>query len=75
MKRLFLRLVIYVCTFLVLFGGIGGLGFFRSTGAFYEAPRQEPLPSLQGVKKPEYNPNNLRLLYCWEMKPRMAPIL
>ncbi|WP_047155450.1 DJ-1/PfpI family protein [Aneurinibacillus tyrosinisolvens] len=57
MKRLFVRLVVYVLIFVVFVGGIGWFEFVRSREAFYIAARQEPIPSLQGVKKPEYNPN------------------
>jgi AraC family transcriptional activator FtrA len=57
MKRLVVRLVVYVLIFVVFVGGIGWFEFVRSREAFYIAARQEPIPSLQGVKKPEYNPN------------------
>jgi transcriptional regulator GlxA family with amidase domain len=57
MKRLFLRLVVYVLIFVVFVGGVGFLGLIRSQKNFYGAIRQEPIPSLQEVQKPTYNPN------------------
>lgn len=57
MKRLLLRLFVYVLSFVLFVGGIGLFGFVRSWEAFYKPARQEPIPSLQGVKKPEFNPN------------------
>ncbi|MGD8192214.1 DJ-1/PfpI family protein [Brevibacillus ginsengisoli] len=57
MKKFMLRVAVYVFSFVLFVGGIGLFGFLRSWEAFYVAARQEPIPSLQGVKKPEYNPN------------------
>jgi AraC family transcriptional regulator, transcriptional activator FtrA len=57
MKRLLVRLVVYVFIFVVFVGGVGFLGLIRSQKDFYAAVRQEPIPSLQGVEKPKYNPN------------------
>ncbi|EST54899.1 DJ-1/PfpI family protein [Brevibacillus panacihumi W25] len=57
MKKIFLRLATYVLILAVFVGGVGLLGYNRSFQDFYGALRQEPVPALQGVKKPEYDPN------------------
>jgi AraC family transcriptional activator FtrA len=57
MKRLFLRFVVYVLIFAVLVGGVGFLGLVRSQNDFYKNVRHEPVPSLQGVNPPKYDPN------------------
>ncbi|MBP1934491.1 DJ-1/PfpI family protein [Ammoniphilus resinae] len=56
MKSLFLRLVIYISLVVVFVGGMGWFGFQSSRDAFYQANRKEPLPSLQGIAKPKYDP-------------------
>ncbi len=56
MKKVFLRLIVYVMSFILFVGGIGVLGFFRSQKDFYLTVRQEPIPSLQGLEKPAYDP-------------------
>lgn len=65
MKKLLLRAVVYVCTFIVFVGGIGVFGLINSRKDFYGSIRKEPIPSLQGVEKPNYNP----------AKPTVAVIL
>ncbi|ALS24725.1 DJ-1/PfpI family protein [Paenibacillus naphthalenovorans] len=57
MKKLLLRFVVYLCSFVVFVGGVGAFGYFRSQKDFYGSVRQEPVPSLQGIKQPEYDPN------------------
>ncbi|CAN7764983.1 DJ-1/PfpI family protein [Paenibacillus sp. LjRoot153] len=57
MKKLFLRLAVYVLIFVVFVGGIGLYGFNRHQKDFYLNVRHEPVPSLQGVNIPEHNPN------------------
>ncbi|MFY0543367.1 DJ-1/PfpI family protein [Brevibacillus sp. H7] len=57
MKRLFVRLVVYVLIFVVFVGGVGLFGLIRSQKDFYGAVRQESIPPSQGVKKPVYNPD------------------
>jgi AraC family transcriptional activator FtrA len=57
MKRFFLRLVVYVSIFVLFVGGIGVVGFIRSQNDYWFGVRDKPVPSLQGVKIPEYNPN------------------
>lgn len=57
MKKVLLRIVVYLCVFVVLVGGIGVLGFRQSQKDFYFSIRQQPVPSLQGVEKPKYDPN------------------
>lgn len=56
MKRLFLRLVVSVCIFTLLVGGVATLGVVHSQKDFYGAVRHEPLPSLQSVKMPKHDP-------------------
>ncbi|MDR6121240.1 AraC family transcriptional activator FtrA [Bacillus sp. SLBN-46] len=56
MKRLVVRLVVYVLSFVVFVGGIGVYGFNRHQKDFYLNVRHEPVPSLQGVKVPQYDP-------------------
>lgn len=65
MKRLLVRFGVYVLIFVVFVGGTGFLGLIGSRKDFYEAVRQEPIPSLQEVGKPKYNPN----------KPTVAVVL
>jgi AraC family transcriptional activator FtrA len=57
MKKLLLRFAVYVLSFVVFVGGIGLFGLLRSQKDFYGSVRNEPVPSLQGVKIPQYNPN------------------
>jgi AraC family transcriptional activator FtrA len=57
MKRLLLRLVVYVCMIAVIVGGIGAVGFIRSQNDYWFGIRDKPVPSLQGVKIPEHDPN------------------
>ncbi|WML46751.1 DJ-1/PfpI family protein [Neobacillus sp. PS3-34] len=65
MKRLVVRLAVYVLIFVVFMGGIGLYGFNRHQKDFYLNVRHEPVPSLQGVKIPQYNPD----------KPTVAVVL
>lgn len=65
MKKLFLRLAVYVLIFVVFVGGIGFYGFSRHQKDFYFNVRHEPVPSLQGVNIPQYDPN----------KPTVAVVL
>ncbi|WCK55235.1 DJ-1/PfpI family protein [Aneurinibacillus sp. Ricciae_BoGa-3] len=55
MKKLLLRLVVYVLSFVVFVGGIGMLGLMRSQNDFYGTVRHEPVPYLQGVHPPKYD--------------------
>ena len=57
MKRLVLRLAVYVLIFAVFVGGLGFYGFNRHKKDFYYNVRHEPVPSLQGLKVPEYDPH------------------
>ncbi|MGG0238916.1 DJ-1/PfpI family protein [Bacillus rhizoplanae] len=65
MKKLFLRLAVYVLIFIVFMGGIWFYGFNRHQKDFYSNVRHEPVPSLQGVKVPEYDP----------LKPTVAVVM
>ncbi|WP_367749405.1 hypothetical protein [Ammoniphilus sp. 3BR4] len=51
-RKFFLRLVVYVCIFTVLVGGVAAFGFVESQKDFYGAVRQEMIPSLQGIEIP-----------------------
>ncbi|MFD2369034.1 hypothetical protein ACFSO0_03430 [Brevibacillus sp. GCM10020057] len=55
--KILLRFLVYACIVLVFAGGIGVFGFVRSWEAFYIAARQEPIPTLQGMEQPKYDPN------------------
>ncbi|MFC5529612.1 DJ-1/PfpI family protein [Cohnella yongneupensis] len=57
MKKLLLRLAVYVLLFVVTVGGIGFYGFNRHQKDFYYNVRHETVPSLQGVDIPSYNPD------------------
>jgi AraC family transcriptional activator FtrA len=57
MKRLLVRFVVYLCIFVVFVGGVGMAGYSRSYNDFYGSVYDKPVPSLQGVEIPEYNPN------------------
>ncbi|MBP0725811.1 DJ-1/PfpI family protein [Bacillus sp. RG28] len=57
MKRLVVRFVVYLLSFVVIVGGIGFYGFMRHKKDFYYNVRHEPVPSLQGVKVPQYDPH------------------
>ncbi|MCY9664332.1 DJ-1/PfpI family protein [Paenibacillus alginolyticus] len=65
MKKYILRVVVYVMTFVLLFGGIGAFGYIRSNQEYWFPTRQTPMPALQGVSVPEHNPK----------KPTVAVIL
>lgn len=65
MKKRLLRITIYVVIFVVFLGGIGWYGFNRHQQDFYLNVRHEPVPSLQGVSVPPYDPN----------KPTVAVVL
>jgi AraC family transcriptional regulator, transcriptional activator FtrA len=65
MKRLVVRLAVFVLIFVVFVGGIGFYGFNRHQNDFYFNVRHEPVPSLQGVNIPQYDPN----------KPTVAVVL
>jgi putative intracellular protease/amidase len=57
LKRLVVRLAVYVLIFAVFVGGIGLYGYKRHQKDFYLNVRHEPVPSLQGVKVPQYDPH------------------
>lgn len=57
MMRLFVRAIVYALCFVLFVGGTGSFGMVRSQKDFYGAFRTEPIPVLQGVEKPNYNPN------------------
>ncbi|TJY41331.1 DJ-1/PfpI family protein [Cohnella pontilimi] len=63
--KLLLRIVVYVMTFVIFFGGIGAFGYIHSSQEYWNPTRQTPMPALQSVSVPEYNPK----------KPTVAVIL
>ncbi|GAA4726812.1 DJ-1/PfpI family protein [Brevibacillus fulvus] len=65
MKKTLLRAALYVFSFVIFMGGIGFLGMLHTQKEFYEALRIEPVPSLEGVKIPAYDPH----------KPTVAVVL
>ncbi|NGQ95295.1 DJ-1/PfpI family protein [Brevibacillus sp. SYP-B805] len=65
MKRLLWRIVVYFCIFVVFVGGIGLIGFLREKQDYWTAGRKQPVPALQGLVKPAYDPN----------KPTVAVVL
>jgi putative intracellular protease/amidase len=56
MKRILVRLAVYVLILVVFVGGMGFYGFNRHNKDFYYNVRHERVPSLQGVKVPQYDP-------------------
>ncbi|MCY9697010.1 DJ-1/PfpI family protein [Paenibacillus alginolyticus] len=62
--RLVLRIVIYVCIFVVFVGGVGAIGYSRTMQSEMSGI-DKPSPLLQEVKIPEYDPR----------KPTVAVIL
>ncbi|MBS4171728.1 DJ-1/PfpI family protein [Bacillus sp. FJAT-49736] len=56
MKKLVLRIAVYVLILLVFVGGIEFYGFKRHQKDFYFNVRHEPVPSLQGAVVPQYDP-------------------
>ncbi|WP_126425213.1 DJ-1/PfpI family protein [Brevibacillus marinus] len=57
MLRFMLRIAVYVSIIVVLTGGVAAFGYLGSQKAFWGSVRQEPIPSLQGVQKPEHDPH------------------
>lgn len=56
MKKLILRVVVYVMTFVIVFGGIGTLGYIYSNHGYWIPTRQTPMPALQDVSVPIHDP-------------------
>lgn len=56
MKKLLLRMGVYLFIFVLLVGGIGIFGFLKEKQDFWLSVRNEPFPNLDEIKKPEYNP-------------------
>ncbi|MED3562093.1 DJ-1/PfpI family protein [Bacillus xiapuensis] len=54
--KIFLRVAVYVMTFVILLGGVGAFGYIHSNHAYWFPTRQTPMPALQDVSVPEYNP-------------------
>ncbi|NOU98657.1 DJ-1/PfpI family protein [Paenibacillus planticolens] len=54
--KLILRVIVYVMTFVIIFGGIGAFEYIRSKQEYWNPTRQTPMPALQGVSVPEHNP-------------------
>ncbi|MGG1519063.1 DJ-1/PfpI family protein [Paenibacillus oryzisoli] len=56
MKKLILRVAVYVMMFIILFGGVGAFGYIRSNKEYWIPTRPTPVPALQAVSVPEHNP-------------------
>ncbi|MGO0063023.1 DJ-1/PfpI family protein [Brevibacillus fluminis] len=54
--KVLVRVVVYVMTFVLLFGGVGALGYIRSNQGYWMPTRQTPMPALQSVSVPEHDP-------------------
>jgi len=54
--KLFLRVVVYVMTVVIIFGGVGAVGYISTNHAYWFPTRQTPMPALQDVSVPEHNP-------------------
>lgn len=54
--KLLLRVVVYVMTFVILFGGVGAFGYVRSNQEYWTPTRPTTIPALQSVSVPEHNP-------------------
>lgn len=57
MKRLLLRMVVYLGIFVLLVGGSGLLGYMSEQKAYWYAIRNEPIPAIQNIEIPEHDPN------------------
>lgn len=65
MKKLFTRVLVYVLCLVVFVGGVGAVGFGLSQKDYWFGVREVPVPSLQGVEIPAYDPG----------KPTVAVVL
>jgi AraC family transcriptional activator FtrA len=54
LKRVF-RSIVFVVIVAMIVGGVGITGFANSQKQFWMALREQPLPSLDGIKKPEHD--------------------
>ena len=57
MKKLLLRIILYVGMFVLFFGGIGFAGYFNSFKDFYGSVYDQSFPSFKELKIPEHDPN------------------
>jgi len=55
--KFFLRVMIYVLTFVLLFGGIGAYGYIHSYKEYWNPTRKTSIPALQGISVPQHDPN------------------
>lgn len=56
MKKVLLRLAVYLLSLVVFVGGLGFLGYSHTQKEFYNALREEAVPSLEGVTIPPHDP-------------------
>ncbi|WP_284638086.1 DJ-1/PfpI family protein [Paenibacillus silviterrae] len=56
MKKFLVRMVIYFCSFIVIVGGVGFVGFNSSQKSFWGAIREDSTPPLEGLNKPQHDP-------------------
>ncbi len=57
MLKFLLRVGVYLSMIAVFVGGVAAFGYLGSQKAFWGSVRKEPVPSLQGMQKPEHDPN------------------
>jgi len=55
--KVFLRILVFILTFVILFGGVGAFGYIRSNHDYWLPTRPTPMPALSDVSIPEHNPN------------------
>ncbi|MGZ4135051.1 MAG: DJ-1/PfpI family protein [Tumebacillaceae bacterium] len=56
MKKVLLRIALYVVVFVVFFAGVGLTGVLHFRKNFYLTTFDQPAPSLQGIEPPVYDP-------------------
>lgn len=56
MLRKIWRIIVFVVIVALIVGGVGLAGFANSQKQFWMALREQPLPSLEGIKKPVHDP-------------------
>ncbi|MFC0214017.1 DJ-1/PfpI family protein [Paenibacillus chartarius] len=54
--KVLLRVVVYVMSFVILFGGVGAFGYIHSNRGYWIPARQTPMPALHNVSVPEHDP-------------------
>jgi AraC family transcriptional regulator, transcriptional activator FtrA len=57
MKKILLRILLYLGIFIILIGGVGVAQYGREQKDYWVSIRKEPIPSIDSIKIPEYNPD------------------